>query len=137
MTDTLRIRIYYEDTDAGGVVYYANYLRFAERGRTEFVRARGVDQRALLADPGIAFVVRKVVADYLAPSRLDDELLVETAIARVGGASLVMDQRILRGGVTIFTAEVTLVAMTLSGPQAGRPARLDADLRHRLGADAR
>jgi acyl-CoA thioester hydrolase len=82
------IRVYYEDTDAGGVVYYANYLRFAERARTEFMREAGADHAGMLRDTGLSFFVRRCEVDYLKPARLDDFLQVETQIINVGGASL-------------------------------------------------
>lgn len=93
---SLRIRIYYEDTDAGGVVYYANYLKFAERARTEMLRELGVEQRALLEAHGIAFVVRKAEMDLKAPAYLDDELIIHTHIEEIRPASLRMMQRISR-----------------------------------------
>ena len=80
----LSVRVYYEDTDAGGVVYYANYLKYLERARTEFIRALGVEQRALTEQSGLAFAVRSLSAEYLKPARLDDELLVTTAVVVLG-----------------------------------------------------
>lgn len=121
-------RVYYEDTDLAGIVYYANYLKYIERGRTEYVRARGIDQARLRDEAGIVFAVRRVEADYLRPARFDDLLTVETEVTAVTGARLVMAQRILRDDVPIFDARVTLVALT----GAGRPARLPAELRRRL-----
>src|SRR5690625_3299656 len=88
---TLTLRVYYEDTDLAGVVYYANYLKFIERGRSEALRALGVDQPAL-KEAGLVFVVRRLVADYLAPARFDDLLEVRTVTRRVGGASVEMRQ---------------------------------------------
>lgn len=114
-SDTLTLRVYYEDTDLAGIVYYANYLKFIERGRTEFVRARGIDQSALKADQGIVFAVRRVEADYLAPARFDDLLRVETVVTALKGASILMDQTILRDGVTLFRAKVTLVCLNSAG----------------------
>jgi acyl-CoA thioester hydrolase len=125
MTHRLPLRVYYEDTDAAGIVYYANYLRFIERGRTEFVRARGVDQRALREAEGIVFAVRHVEADYLAPARLDDELEVETSIESVGGARITMRQEVFRDGQKLFSALVVLVALT----DAGQATRLPANIR--------
>jgi YbgC/YbaW family acyl-CoA thioester hydrolase len=84
MTDRFPVRVYYEDTDLAGIVYYANYLKFIERGRTEFVRARGIDQAALREETGIVFAVRRVEADYLAPARFGDDLSVETEIEGSG-----------------------------------------------------
>ncbi len=108
------VRVYFEDTDAGGVVYYANYLKFCERARTEWLRHRGFEQGRLLRQDGIAFVVRKVGADYLAPARLDDELQVVTCIERLGGASIVFAQSIERDGERLFEAHVTVACIDLA-----------------------
>lgn len=105
------IRVYYEDTDAGGVVYYANYLRFCERARTEFLRARGIDQHSLNTEHGLIFVVRRVEADYLRGAELDDELTVFSSIIDIGAASLKFDQQILRGEERIFVASVTIACV--------------------------
>lgn len=113
--DALTLRVYYEDTDLAGIVYYANYLKFIERGRTEFVRARGIDQAALKADQGIVFAVRRVEADYLSPARFDDLLRVETVVTALKGASILMDQTILRDDMTLFRAKVTLVCLNSKG----------------------
>jgi acyl-CoA thioester hydrolase len=125
----LTLRVYYEDTDFSGVVYHASYLRFLERGRTEFIRAIGVDQAALHAEFGFAFVVRRMTIDWLRPARMDDMVTVETAPLRLKGASLDLDQRIVRGDEVLLTAHV-LVA----GVVAGRPARLPRALSDRLAA---
>ncbi len=90
------IRVYYEDTDAGGVVFYANYLRFLERARTEWLRALGFEQDALMSDPGIVFAVRRTEVDYLSPARFNDALTVSSSIAELKRASLVFEQRITR-----------------------------------------
>ena len=107
----LPLRVYYEDTDAGGVVYYANYLRFCERARTEWLRALGVEQQRLLAEEAIAFMVRSVQADYLAPARLDDEIEVVSTIENLRRASLVFRQEIVRGGERLFTAAVLVACI--------------------------
>lgn len=117
------VRVYYEDTDLAGVVYYANYLRFIERARSEMLRAAGIDQTALKA-AGTVFAVRRIEADYLAPARFDDALTVETAPEAAGLARLVLVQRVLRGDALLFEARVTVVAI---GP-AGRAVRLPAAL---------
>lgn len=122
------LRVYYEDTDLAGIVYYANYLKFIERGRTEWVRSLGVDQGRLRAEEGIVFAVRRVEADYLRPARFDDELTVTTEVAGVTGARIVLDQTVSRAGERLFQAQVTLVCLT----EAGAPARLPAELRRRL-----
>lgn len=128
MPHRLDLRVYYEDTDLAGIVYYANYLKFIERGRTEWVRSLGIDQARLKREAGIVFAVRRVVADYLAPARFDDVLAVETDPRGATAARIVLAQRVRRGAQVLFEAEVTLVA--LSG--AGRPARLPADVRRAL-----
>jgi acyl-CoA thioester hydrolase len=125
MTHRLPIRVYYEDTDMAGIVYYANYLRYIERGRSEWVRGLGIDQRELKEKEGLVFAVRRLEADYLAPARLDDELVVETDTIQVTGARLVMDQRVMRGETVLFQAVVTVVMITKSG----HPGRLPANIR--------
>lgn len=90
------VRVYYEDTDAGGVVYYANYLRFMERGRTEWLRALGFEQDALRERDGIIFAVRSVTLSYLAPARFNDLLTVRSTVSHLGGASLEFEQRVVR-----------------------------------------
>lgn len=128
MRHALAVRVYYEDTDLAGVVYYANYLRFIERGRTEALRALGVDQGRLKAEQGLVFVVTRVEIDYSRPAVFDDLLSVETVVAKLGGASLTMDQRIVRDGATLIEAKVTLAAMD----SAGRAARLPQVVRAAL-----
>ncbi len=120
MIHRLRTRVYYEDTDLAGIVYYANYLKFIERARTEWIRELGVDQRELRATTGLVFVVRRVEADYLAPARFDDVLVVETEPLGATSVRLVLAQRVLRDEEVLFQATVTLVAVGRSG----RPARL-------------
>ena len=114
------VRVYYEDTDLAGIVYYANYLRFIERGRSEWLRDLGVDQRQVKAQTGVVFAVRRVVAEYLAPALFDDLLEVTTRTRALTPARLVLAQEVLRGGQTLFASEVTLVALNA----AGRPVRL-------------
>jgi acyl-CoA thioester hydrolase len=91
----IRIRVYYEDTDAAGIVYHAAYLEFAERARTEMLRCLGFDHTSLRARCGLAFTVRRCAIDYRAPARLDDLLEIETRMVRLGGASLDLEQRVL------------------------------------------
>jgi acyl-CoA thioester hydrolase len=122
------VRVYYEDTDLAGVVYYANYLKFIERGRTEALRGAGVDQNRLKDELGLVFVVVRVTADWRRPAVFDDLLSVETRLARLGGASVDMAQRVLRGVETLFEAEVRMACMG----RDGRAARLPADLRAAL-----
>jgi acyl-CoA thioester hydrolase len=123
------VRVYYEDTDLAGIVYYANYLRFIERARTEWVRGLGLDQGRLKAEEGIVFAVRRLAADYLAPARFDDLLDVRTEGVAASPARAVLRQEVWRDASRLFAAEVTLVAL---GP-AGRPVRLPARLRAALG----
>lgn len=124
----LTLRVYYEDTDLAGVVYYANYLRFIERGRSELLRDAGIDQAALKRDEGAVFVVRRLTADYLAPARFDDLLDVTTRIAALRGAAIEMVQEVRRGGELLFSARVTVACMGADG----RPRRLPERLRRQL-----
>lgn len=122
------VRVYYEDTDFSGMVYHAAYLRFLERGRTEYLRAAGVDQSELHAEAGgLVFAVRRMTVEWLRPARMDDLLAVETEVAELRGASIRMNQRILRDGETLLTAAVHVA--TLSG---GKPARIPEALRAKL-----
>ncbi|SLN67545.1 Acyl-CoA thioester hydrolase YbgC [Roseivivax jejudonensis] len=121
------VTVFYEDTDMGGIVYHANYLKFIERARSAWVRTLGVDQNAM-REAGIVFVVRRIEADYLGAARLDDELLVRTETQSVTAARLVMRQEVLRAGEVLFRAEVTAVCATL----AGQPVRLPAEIRQKV-----
>ena len=124
-THILPVRIYYEDTDFSGVVYHANYLRFLERGRTDFLRLAGVSQSTLHAGgDGLILAVRRMTLDFLKPARMDDVLAVETRAAEVRGASFVVLQRIRRGEEIILTADVRVAAIA-----GGRPARIPDALR--------
>lgn len=127
---TWPVRVYWEDTDAGGVVYYANYLKFLERARSEWLRALDIDQRTLATEAGLLFVVRRVAADYLRPARYDDALTVACRIARVGRAGLDMEQSILRGGdETLLNARVSVACVASEG---FRPARIPDLIRQRF-----
>ena len=121
---TFPLRVYYEDTDLAGIVYYANYLKFIERARSEWVRGLGIDQALLRAEQGIVFAVRRVEADYLRPAVFDDVLSVQTVLADHSGARLVLDQAVLRGAQTLFTARVTLVCLTAAGTATRFPTAL-------------
>jgi acyl-CoA thioester hydrolase len=113
---SLSLRVYYEDTDAGGVVYYANYLRFAERARTEWIRAlMGREPEPLWTREDPLFVVRHLEADYRAPARLDDSLTVTVELENIGGASLNLLQNIRRGEDILVAIKVTLVCTTYEG----------------------
>ncbi len=115
---TLPVRVYYEDTDAGGVVYYANYLKFCERARTDWLRAIGFEQGRLAAEQGVVFVVRSVKADYRQPAVLDDMLDVVSRISRLGRASLIFDQQIQREGQPIFDAQITIACIDSTAKRA-------------------
>ncbi|MEO1503816.1 MAG: tol-pal system-associated acyl-CoA thioesterase [Pseudomonadota bacterium] len=123
------VRVYYEDTDLAGIVYYANYLRFYERARTEWLRAVGVDQGSLQSEKGLVFAVRRVEVDYLLPAKFDDALTVTAEVDAVRGASLTMRQAILRGSEALSRAIVRIACVDA----AGRPARLPAELKTALG----
>lgn len=122
------IRVYYEDTDAGGIVYYANYLKYAERGRTEYLRACGFENRALMDGEGVMFVVHRIEADYRNPRRLDDSLEVLTDVSEIRNTSFTMTQEIRRGEVFIFNMKVNLVCVN----KGGRPVRLPEGLKEVL-----
>lgn len=107
----LPVRVYYEDTDAGGIVYHASYIRFAERGRTEMLRTAGFEHAQLFREQGIAFAVVALNINYRAPAKLDDLLVVKTSISRLGGASMDMQQDIYRGDLLICEIKVTLVCI--------------------------
>jgi len=130
------VRVYYEDTDAAGIVYYANYLKFAERARTEMLRDFGIDHPSLLATGGVAFAVRRCSADYRVPARLDDRLEVRTRVIAVRGASIVLEQAVCRAGEVIVPIEVTLACMNRGGRATRVPARIRAmfeDFRNDFG----
>ncbi len=116
------LRVFWEDTDAAGIVYYANYLKFCERARSEMVRAAGLDQRRLLDDDGIVFAVRRCEIDYLGAAKLDDELNVITRVLKVGGASVLLQQTVRRGQEDLVRASLRLGCVD----RAGRPARMPA-----------
>ena len=108
---TLPVRVYFEDTDAGGVVYYANYLKYLERCRTEWLRSDGHQQGELLREASIAFVVRSISADYLNPARLDDLLSVSMEVTRITRAQIFFRQSIRRGDEELLTAQVQVVCV--------------------------
>ncbi len=135
----LAVRVYYEDTDAVGVVYHANYLCFAERARTEMLRCLGLEHSILRARFGLSFTVRRCVVDYLAPARLDERLEVRTGIARIGGASLDLEQRIVRDDRVLVRMDVRLAVISPALRAVRLPqALLDAlaPLRHAPAANA-
>ncbi len=123
------LRVYYEDVDLAGIVYYANYLKYLERGRSEMVREAGISQLDMKA-AGLVFAVRRVEAEYLLPAKYDDELVVETRLDRLKGASFDMPQRVLRGGTILLEARVKVVILNAQG----RATRLPADIRAKVTA---
>jgi acyl-CoA thioester hydrolase len=125
------LRVYFEDTDAGGVVYHANYLCFAERARTEALRDLGVPHADLVADHGLMFMVRRVKLDYQLPARLDDEITVITETRRVGGASVALTQRFAAAdGRALAALDIELACVRL---EDGKPARIPARWRQAFG----
>lgn len=131
MSHLFQTRVYFEDTDLAGIVYYANYLKFIERARSEWVAGLGIDQMALRAQDGIVFAVRRVEADYLRPARFGDELVVATRLVTIGGARLVLEQVITRAAERIFEAQVVLVCMSSDGAAV----RLPDGIKGRLQAE--
>jgi acyl-CoA thioester hydrolase len=125
------VRVYYEDTDAGGVVYYANYLKFFERCRTEWLRSLGVDQATLAREQRLRFVVVELEAKYLSPARLDEELAIEARLGGLGRCSLVFEQRASRRGEVLALARVKVACVDA---QRGLPARLPQSIRARLSS---
>jgi acyl-CoA thioester hydrolase len=130
----LPVRVYFEDTDFSGFVYHANYLKFCERGRSDFLRFAGAHHHALAAE-GLAFVVRRMVCDFLATARIDDVLVVETRVAALTGARMELTQCVFRGGDPgrLFEAQVTAALVD----RDGRPRRLPQALRRQMSAVAR
>ena len=127
-THTWPLRVYYEDTDAAGVVYYANYLKFAERARTEMLHQANIDQMRLRDEHGVVFAVRACNADYQKPARLGDEIVVETAVGKVGGASIALRQSVMKDGVNLVVMQITLVCMNSDGRATRIPQEVRAVL---------
>ncbi len=123
---SIALRVYYEDTDAHGIVYHANYLKFAERGRTEMLRSLGFGHRRLRADTGIGFAVRRCTVDYLLPARLEDELTVDTAVCAVDGATLTVRQRIRRGDQLLVDLDILVACIDRDGRARRVPGALRA-----------
>ncbi len=124
------LRVYYEDTDAGGVVYHANYLRFAERARTEALRDAGIPHAAMVEHHHLMFVVHRAEIDYVRPARLDDSLVVETQTMDVGGATIVLRQTVRGPGGICAVARIKLACVRIGG---NRPARIPPQWREGLG----
>lgn len=119
-----RLRVYYEDTDSAGIVYYANYFKFAERARTEMLRSVKIDQNVLYTKTGVRFVVRSCAIDYLKPARLDDELEVHTKIQCVKGASLTALQTVRRARDAVVSLKLRIACVG----RCGRPKRLPEEV---------
>ena len=122
------VRVYYEDTDAAGIVYHANYLRFAERARTEMMRAIGVESSALKGEQGVYFAVSRCAEDFVKPARLDDALEVHTRVTEIGRASLSAEQIVRRKGADVARIDLRLAVID----RAGRPVRLPSEIRTAL-----
>jgi len=127
MSHIFPIRVYYEDTDLAGIVYYANYLKFIERARSTMVQEAGIDQLEMQRD-GFVFAVKRVEAEYINSARLNDDLRVETTVGDLTGAKVVFDQDVYRGDSTIFSAKITVVCITTAGKIARFPAKIRAKL---------
>ena len=123
MTHILPIRVYYEDTDMAGIVYYANYLRYIERARSDWVRQAGIDQNAM-REGGVVFVVSRIEADYLKPARFDDQLEVVTTLEKLSRVRMVFRQKVMRADELLFDSRVTATCMD----QTGRVVRLPEGL---------
>jgi acyl-CoA thioester hydrolase len=130
----LPVRVYFEDTDFSGLVYHGSYIRWCERGRSDFLRLMGNDHRALIdgssGHESSAFVVRRMAIEFLKPARIDEILEVTTRVKETAAATLTLDQRIGRDGAELFTAEVMVVLVS----QSGKPQRLSRALRDALQA---
>lgn len=126
----LPIRVYYEDTDAAGIVFYANYLRYTERARTDMLRLIGITQSTLAAEQGIAFAVRRCAIDYLLPARLDDEIEVRSRLTHVGGATIEAAQSIFREDERLIDSTLAIACIG----RDGRPRRLPPTIRSALSA---
>lgn len=123
------VRVYYEDTDAGGIVYYANYLKFAERARSEFLRALGINQQKILAEQQAGFVVRSCHIEYLQSAVLDDALVITCKIAEMGSASAIIKQEIWCNDVVLAQIEVKLIFVSLD---THRPTRIVPEIKEKF-----
>lgn len=121
MAHQIDYRVYYEDTDAGGVMYHANHIKFCERGRTEFLRSLNMQNSDLHAENGVLFVVRHIEADYFRPARLDDLLSVKTALLTVKNTSFLMQQDLIKNGEILFSMKVLLVTVNMDGKPTALP----------------
>lgn len=133
----LPVRVYWEDTDAGGIVYYANYLRYAERARSELLRTLGIHQRAFADETGLLFAVRRLEAEYLSPARLDDALEVVTTVTEARGASVAMNQDVRRAGETLVRLKVVIACVNGRGRATRFPPALARSFAALAGAQER
>ena len=127
------VRVYYEDTDLGGVVYYANYLKFMERARTEWLRALGFEQTAIARDHGVVFIVSSLAIDYLKPAAFNDELTVTVELERLGAGQIILRQAVARGADALATATVRIGCVNTA---TFRPARIPEPVFARIGNPA-
>ena len=125
MTHSFNIRVYYEDTDAGGVVYYANYLKFTERARTEMLRSKGVEQKQLAEKQNLYFVVKKADLELFASARLDDNVRIETSVKEIGGASVDLFQEIYIEQKCIAKSNVKIVSVN----KEFKPTRMSEEIK--------
>jgi acyl-CoA thioester hydrolase len=123
-------RVYIEDTDAGGIVYYANHLKFAERGRTEMLRAAGISHAEMMMADGLALAVRRCLVEYLRPAMLDDEIMVETAIESISAATLSLKQRLRRGDADLSRLDVLIACVGRDGKARRLPTKLRDAVAH-------
>jgi acyl-CoA thioester hydrolase len=128
-TFSIPVRVYYEDTDAGGVVYYANYLKFLERARTEWLRALGFELDRLAREHGVIFIVRSLSIEYLKPAAFNDEIAATVELGELGGGQIILMQRITRGAEELATARVRLACVN---PATFRPVRIPRNVAERL-----
>ena len=126
------LRVYWEDTDAGGVVFYANYLKFFERARTEWLRALGIGQQRLMAEDGLMFVVADTALRYLRPARLDDLLEITVAVTEAGRASLRLQQQARRDGELLVEGDIRIGCVASAGTANFRPSRIPASILEKM-----
>lgn len=129
MLNKFSYRIYYEDTDAGGVVYYANYLKFFERARTDFLRELGINQSQLLQEQSVCFVVRKCEIEYISPIKLDDMILVDVEIVNVSATTITMNQKIHRDNKMLSSLKVEIVCVA---SKSFRPCRISEEIKNKI-----
>lgn len=129
-THSFPLQVYWEDTDAGGIVYYANYLKFTERARTDFLRGLGINQQEMMSLEQLTFVVRDCQIEYLKPAKMDDSLEVRTTLTDLKGATLMMHQDVIRQGETLIKSDVRVACLN----KLGRPARFSPQIRNKFSS---